>query len=121
MYEGLKKFCDGFLEKGVPGFDLAVFKGGECTLRYMNGFSDLENKVKINGKERYNIYSCSKVITCTAALMLWEKGMYSLEDKLSDYMPEFKNMTVKTDDGVKKAENSILIKHQQLLIEQQII
>ena len=111
MYEGLKKFCDGFLEKGVPGFDLAVFKGGECILRYMNGFSDLENKVKINGKERYNIYSCSKVITCTAALMLWEKGMYSLEDKLSDYMPEFSEMTVKTEKGIEKAKNPILIKH----------
>ena len=77
----------------------------------MNGYSDLENKIKIDGKEKYNIYSCSKVITCTAALQLFEKGMFSLEDKLSDYMPEFKNMTVKTDDGVKKAENSILIKH----------
>jgi CubicO group peptidase (beta-lactamase class C family) len=111
MYENLKKFCDSFLEFGVPGFDLVVFKDGECVLRHMNGYSDLENKVKMNGKERYNIYSCSKVITCTAALQLWEKGLFSLEDKLSDYMPEFKEMTVQTDDGIKKAEKPILVKH----------
>lgn len=111
MLETTKKFCDSFLDMGVPGFDLAVYKDGECVLRYMNGYSDLENKVKINGKERYNIYSCSKPITCTAALQLWEKGMFSLEDKLSDYLPEFAEMTVKTEDGVKKAENDILIKH----------
>lgn len=111
MFEKLKRFCDSFLEMGVPGFDLVIYKDGECILRHMNGYSDLENKIKIDGKEKYNIYSCSKVITCTAALQLFEKGMFSLEDKLSDYMPEFKNMTVKTDDGVKKAENSILIKH----------
>ena len=111
MFEKLKKYCDSFLELGVPGFDLVIYKEGECILRYMNGYSDIENKIKINGNERYNIYSCSKVITCTAALQLFEKGLFSLEDKLSDYMPEFKEMTVKTDDGIKKAENPILIKH----------
>jgi len=111
MFERTKKFCDSFLELGVPGFDLAVFKGGECVLRYMNGYSDLENKVKMQGNERYNIYSCSKPITCTAALQLWEKGLFSLDDKLSDYMPEFGEMMVKTDMAVVKARKPILIKH----------
>ena len=96
---------------GVPGVDLAVYKDGESILRYMNVYSDLENKVKMSGKERYNIYSCSKIITCTAALQLLEKGLYSLEDKLSDYMSEFEEMTVKTEDGIKKCEKPILIKH----------
>lgn len=111
MFEKLKLFCDAFLEKGVPGFDLAIYKDGQCLLRYMNGYSDYENKIKMNGKERYNIYSSSKPITCTAALQLWEKGLFSLEDKLSDYMPEFKEMTVATPEGIKKAENPILVKH----------
>ena len=111
MFEKLKKFCDSFLEIGVPGFDIVIYKDGECILRYMNGYSDIENKIKVNGNERYNIYSCSKVITCTAALQLFEKGLFSLEDKLSDFMPEFREMTVKTDDGIKKAKNPILIKH----------
>ncbi len=111
MFEKIKGFCDSFLEAGLPGFDLIVYKNGECILRHMNGYSDLENKVKINGKERYNIYSCSKPITCVAALQLWEKGLFSLEDKLSDYMPEFKEMTIQTENGIKKAENPILIKH----------
>ena len=111
MFENTKKFCDSFLDIGVPGFDLAVYKDGECVLRYMNGYNDIENKVKINGKEKYNIYSCSKPITCVAALQLWEKGAFSLEDKLSDFMPEFGNMTVKTSEGIKKANKTILIKH----------
>lgn len=111
MFGDIKKFCDSFLDLGLPGFDLAVYKRGECLLRYMNGYSDLEKKIKIDGKERYNLYSCSKVITCTAALQLWEKGLFLLEDKLSDYMPEFAEMTVKTNDGIKKAEKPILIKH----------
>ncbi|MBQ9940141.1 MAG: beta-lactamase family protein [Clostridia bacterium] len=111
MFEKLKKFCDSFLDLGIPGFDLAIYKKGECILRYMNGYRDIENKVKVDGSERYNIYSCSKIITCTAALQLWEKGLFSLDDKLCDYMPEFKEMMVETADGVKKAEKPILIKH----------
>jgi CubicO group peptidase (beta-lactamase class C family) len=65
----------------------------------------------MNGKERYYIYSCSKVITCAAALQLWEQGKFRLTDKLSDYMPEFAEMYVQTEEGLKKAENPILITH----------
>ena len=111
MFERTKAFCDSFLERGLPGFDLAVYKNGRCILRHMGGYRDLENKIKIDGSERYNIYSCSKPITCTAALQLFEKGLFSLEDKLSDYMPEFEHMTVRTESGVKEAEKPILIKH----------
>ena len=111
MFERTKKLCDAFVEMGVPGIDLAVYKDGECVLRYMSGYSDVENKVLLKGDERYNIYSCSKPITCVAALQLWEKGLFSLEDKLSDYMPEFENMNIKTKDGVEKAKKPILIKH----------
>lgn len=110
MFERIKSFCDSMLEKGLPGFDLVIYKDGECVLRYANGYSDVENKIKMTGKERFNIYSCSKPITCTAALQLFEKGLFSLDDKLSDYMPEFKEMTVKTEDGVKKAEKAITIR-----------
>ncbi len=111
MFEKAKELCDSFLPKGVPGFDLMVYKNGEEILRYMGGYSDIENKVPTNGKEIYHIYSCSKLITCVAALQLWEKGAFSLEDKLYDYMPEFTEMTVKTEDGIQNAKNPILIKH----------
>ena len=66
----------------------------------------------MRGNERYNIYSCSKVITCVAALVLLEKGKFSLEDRLSDYMPEFSDMSVRMADGkIRKAEKPIQIKH----------
>ena len=110
MFENLRKFCDSFLEV-IPGFDIVVYHDGKCVLRHMGGYSDLENKIPMNGKERYNIYSCTKMLTCVSAMQLWEKGMFSLDDKLSDYLPEFSEMTVKTENGVRKAEHPILIKH----------
>ncbi len=111
MFEKTKTLCDSFLELGVPGFDLSVYKDGESILRYTIGYSDLENKTPMRGNERYNIYSCSKPITCTAAMQLWEKGLFSLDDKLSDYMPEFAEMTVGYGEDTRKAENPILVKH----------
>ena len=111
MFEKLKDFCDSFLEMGIPGFDLLVMKDGECILRHMGGYSNLENKTKIEGNEKYYIYSCSKPITCTAALQLWEKGLFSLEDEVGKYLPEFYEVTVRGKDGIEKAKKPLLIRH----------
>ena len=111
MFEKTKAFCETFPGMGVPGYDLAVYKDGECILRTMGGYADLENRVPVQGSEVYNIYSCSKPITCAAAMQLWEKGLYALDNRLSDYMPEFAEMTVRTEDGVRKAEKPILVRH----------
>jgi len=109
MFEQTKALCRHFLKLGVPGYDLAVYKDGKCILRHMEGYADVENKIEIKGNEKYHIYSCSKLITCVAAMQLWEKGLFSLDDKLSDYLPAFAEMTVKTEDGIRKAEKPILI------------
>ena len=112
MFERTIKFCDSFLDKNVPGFDLAIYKSGSCILRHTAGYRDFENKIPMRGDERYNIYSASKFITCVAAMQLWEKGLFSLEDKLSKYMPEFENMSVREKDGsIRPARSSILVKH----------
>lgn len=110
MFEQTKALCSHFLKMGIPGFDLIVYKDGECILRHMGGYSNPEEKIPMKGDEKYHIYSCSKLFTCVAAMQLWEKGLFSLDDKLSDYIPAFAEMTVKTEDGVKKAQNPILIR-----------
>ena len=110
MFSELISFMDSFLEMGIPGYDCIIYHKGKCIFRHQNGYSDLKTKTPFSGKERYNIYSCSKPITVVAALQLYEKGLYKLSDNLSDYMPEFKEMYVKTDSGLRKAENQITIK-----------
>jgi len=111
MFEKLTELLDGYLKVGVPGNDCIVYQKGKCVYRRTSGYSNWEKKIPMNGKERYNIYSCTKMMTCTAALMLYEKGMYQLDDKLSKYMPEFETMYIRTQNGVKKAENSIRIRN----------
>ena len=93
-FDNLRKLLDSFLEKGLPGFDFILYHKGECVFRHMNGYSSLEDKTPMKGDELYNIYSCSKPITATAVLMLCEKGLLSLDDRLSDYIPEFETMYI---------------------------
>ena len=106
----IKKMLDSFLNLPVPGFDCIIYKDGKEVFRHFGGYSDLENKIPMNGKERYYIYSASKPITCTAALQLYEKGLYKLDDDLGEYMSEFRDMYIKTENGLKKAENKIKIR-----------
>ena len=110
MFPTLKKLLDSFLPMGVPGFDIMICKDGQCIWRYQNGFSDLAAQKRFDGQERYNLYSCSKVITVTAALQLWEKKLFSLDEPLYLYLPEFEKMTVRTEDGVVPAKNQIRIR-----------
>ena len=67
MFKQTKALCDTFLKMGIPGLDLMVYKDGECAFRYTKGYADPENKTPMTGKEKYHIYSASKLFTCVAA------------------------------------------------------
>lgn len=111
-FDKVKELMDSAVRAyGIPGSDIIVTHNGKEIYRYWNGTRDDERKIPVRGDELYFLYSTSKVITCTAAMQLLEKGKLKLENKLSDYIPEFKNMWVKTEDNIKKAEKQILLKH----------
>ena len=97
-------------EYGLPGYDCAVWQNGKEIYRQTNGLADIETGVPIDRKTLYNIYSNTKVITCTAALQLYEQGKFLLEDPLSRFFPEFSQMKVRTADGLKDAERPITIR-----------
>ncbi len=107
----LTQALEGFDKMGIPQNDCIIYVDGECVYRRMSGFSDFEKTKPTDGKEIYNIYSCSKMLTCTGALMLYQQGGFQLDDKLSDYLPEFAQMYVCKDGRLVKAENTITIRH----------
>lgn len=111
IFSATKAKCDSFLEMGVPGFDFLVYRNGEEFFRYTGGYSDLENRLPMNGREKLRLYSCTKPITVTAAMQLWERGVFSLEDPLYRYLPAYRDMMVQDGDCLRKAENPIRIKH----------
>ena len=81
----------------MPGFDCRVFHNGIEVYRHMNGYSDIENKIKVNGDEAYFMYSCTKPVTCAAAMKAFEEGKFLFTDNVSDFLPEFADCVVKIE------------------------
>ena len=96
----LKNCLDHIQEEyKVPGFDCVVYKEHEVLFRYFAGMQDKENKIPMKGDELYFIFSMTKLVTVVSALQLFEKGKIGLDDRVSDYIPEFENLKVKTPEG----------------------
>lgn len=107
MFSKLTAFLDSFVRDGAPGYDCLILQNGREIYRHQGGYTDVERRIPVSGNERYNLYSCSKPITVTAALMLLEEGLYTLEDPLYAILPEFREMSVMEGDTVRKAKNPI--------------
>lgn len=115
LNERLTPLLKSIMEKGPTGCACTVVQRGEVIYKETLGYADLEKKKAITPDTIYRIYSMTKVITCVAALMLYEKGLYLLNDPLEEYLPEFKNQQVHRDNeygtkSISPAASTILIK-----------
>ncbi|MFC5451273.1 serine hydrolase domain-containing protein [Paenibacillus aestuarii] len=94
LNERLTPLLKSVMEKGSAGCACTVVRRGEVLYEESLGYADIEKKKALAPDSIYRIYSMTKVITCVAALMLYEKGLYLLNDPLEEYLPEFKNPQV---------------------------
>ena len=110
-FDALKQYLDSTNEAGIPSVDCAVTVDHKTVFRYGAGFTDAERTIPVKGDELYWLFSCTKPITCTAAMQLVTEGKLGLDDKLSDYLPEFGNMVIQQQNTVVEATKPILIRH----------
>ena len=108
----IDKYLDGLTECGVPACELSVTYKGEQIYRKCVGFSDSAKTKPTCSEDIYWIFSATKVITCTAAMMLVDRGVIKLDDPVSKYIPEYANLLIKNKDGkLSYAENTMTIEH----------
>lgn len=112
-FASLKNLMHHFVEdKFAPGNCMSVCINGEEVFNYSCGYSDVETRTPMTGNELFNLYSCSKVMTVTAALQLLERGKFLLDDPLYEYIPEYKTMYIQNESGeICEAKNKIRIRH----------
>lgn len=108
MFENVKKLLDKSEALGIPAMDIVIFHKGREVFREIRGKMD-EEGTPLTESTLFDIYSCSKFITCAAALTLLEEGKFSLDDNIADYLPAFSDMKVKKNGGIFKAEKPIKI------------
>lgn len=110
------QFLDSLLDAGIPGGALAVSRGKETVYTHCMGYSDREQGIPVGPDTLFRMYSVSKVVTCLAALRLYEAGRLELDDELGRYLPAYAGMSVATlqADGsvtLAPARNPIRIRH----------
>lgn len=111
-FTNLKNYMDELTAWEIPGNTIRVFKDNVEVFRYSSGYSDVKTKVKMQGDEFFNLYSCSKVALSVAVMQLLEQKKIALDDPVYDYIPEFRDMRYRDADGnVKKVKNPITVRH----------
>ena len=107
----LARFQDGLSAMGIAGNDLAVYLNGQPVYRHCTGWQDIGQGIPITEQTLYRMFSMTKLITCAAALQLWEQGGFLMNDPVADYLPEFARMTVREGDTLREAAQPVLIQH----------
>ena len=98
-------------EKQVPGCDLIIMREHETLLRYSAGVRDYAGNQTIQPDDIYLLYSCTKPMTCAAAMQLVEQNIIQLDDPVSKYLPEFENTFLLKDGKPVKTTQTMTIRH----------
>jgi len=111
QFEKIQSFQRNLIESQITASNVAlVFKDGKVI------YHNIENSMAPNGKPIYNnsvfpLWSMSKPITIVAMMQLYEEGLIKFEDKLSKYIPEFKNLKCKGQNGIYECKNDLTLFH----------
>ena len=92
-------FMESLKDIGVAGADLGIYLKGCEVYRHQVGYANIETQAPITKDNLFAMWSMTKVITCVAALRLFEEGRFLLSDPIGNYMPEFRDMMYKNDAG----------------------
>lgn len=111
-FDLMKDFMDRLTSWRIPGNSISICIDNKEVFSYQSGFDSVEKRTKMNSDKLFNIYSCSKIATVTAALQLLEKGYFLLDDPLFDFIPEYREMYIKDSSGdITKATYPITLRH----------
>ncbi len=80
-------------DNDLPGIVALIQRNGEVVYHKAFGYADA-SKTALKKDAIFRIASQTKAITSTAVMMLWEQGLFRLDDPIENYIPAFKNVTV---------------------------
>jgi CubicO group peptidase (beta-lactamase class C family) len=86
--------------KEVAGVQTLLVRKGQVAAFNTHGVQSFESGVPITQDTLFRIYSMTKPITGVALLQRYEKGLWTLDDPITKFVPELANLKVhKTVDG----------------------
>jgi CubicO group peptidase (beta-lactamase class C family) len=83
----------------IEGASHLVGLNGETIYFEVAGYADAPNKASLKPDSIMRIYSMTKPIVSVAAMTLFEKGKFELDDPVSKFIPAFEKMKVVEGEG----------------------
>ena len=92
-----------FVDSGeIAGCAVKILRNDRTLFEGSFGYADIEHKIPMSSENTiFAIASMSKVITVAGIMRLYEQGRFKMWDKVSDYLPGFRNpkIAVEKPDG----------------------
>jgi CubicO group peptidase (beta-lactamase class C family) len=93
--ERADRFLRQYVDDGrLPGWSLLVSRRGQVAHLSCYGQRDREAGLPVETDTLFRIYSMTKPVTSVAAMMLYERGAFDLNDPVSRFIPSFEQMRV---------------------------
>ena len=101
----IEQMIDRRIAKGdMAGAVAIVARKGKVVYLTSRGVMDLETKQPVTPATMFRVASMTKPVTSVALMMMVEEGKVRLNDPVSRYIPEFKNLKVAVADPIVAAE-----------------
>jgi len=92
---GIRQVMQSYVDCGkIAGLSTLLARKGKVVHFEQVGVMDRESAVPLVDDAIFRIYSMTKSITCTALMILYEKGCFQLNDPVSKYLSAFDRMKV---------------------------
>ena len=86
-----------YVDEGrLPGWQLALTRGGKVVHLARHGHRDVEAGLPVADDTVFRIYSMTKPVTSVATMLLYEEGLFELKDPVSRWIPSFADVRVFT-------------------------
>jgi CubicO group peptidase (beta-lactamase class C family) len=91
----IKPHFDKYVDdRRLPGWLATVSRGGELVWTDKGGFRDREKELDVTDDTIWRIYSMTKPITSIAVMMLYEEGLFDLNDDVGQWIDALKEPRV---------------------------
>ncbi len=113
--ERISEVSKSYLEdEKVAGIATMVSRNGKIIYAKAFGERGVDDSKTLKIDDLFRIYSMTKPIVAVAAMQLYEKGMFHLNDPISKFLPELAELSVMDEEG-NLTPNQEPISMQQLL------
>lgn len=113
LNDTLDSICQTFIDdKRIAGGVCMIQDKTGIFYQHAFGMQSIEDRIPMTLNSLFRIASMTKPLTSLAVLILVDEGFLSLDDNVSDYIPQIDKLLVETRDGrIERQKMPVTIRH----------